>query len=42
MGIVFERAEKLSDVAAQVFDAHMLASITMRPVALLLNKECLR
>lgn len=42
LGIVYERAEKLSEIASQAFDAHMLASITMRPVALLLNKECLR
>jgi sulfopyruvate decarboxylase subunit alpha len=42
MGIVYERAEKLSEVKAQIFDAHMLAGITMRPVALVLNKECLR
>ncbi|SRR5581483_6044583 len=42
MGIVYEHADKLSDVEAQIFDAHMLTSITMRPVALLLNKECLR
>jgi len=42
MGIVYELAEKLSEVKTQVFDAHMLASISRRPVALLLNKECLR
>jgi len=42
MGIVYEVADKLSDVTAQIFDAHMLTSITMRPVALVLNKECLR
>lgn len=42
LGIVYERAEKLAEVKQQVFDSHMLASITMRPVALLLNKECLR
>ena len=42
MGIVYERADKLSEVRAQVHDAHMLAHITKRPVALLLNKECLR
>jgi sulfopyruvate decarboxylase subunit alpha len=40
--IVHERAERLSEVKDQVFNAHMLASITRRPVALLLNKECLR
>lgn len=42
LGIVYEIADKLSDVKTQVFDAHMLAHISMRPVALLLNKECLR
>lgn len=42
LGIQYELAEKLSEVTAQIFDAHMLASINMRPVALLLNKECLR
>jgi len=42
LGIVYELAERLSEVKAQLFDAHMLASITRRPVALLLNKECLR
>jgi sulfopyruvate decarboxylase subunit alpha len=42
LGITYEPAEKVSEIKAQVFDAHMLASITMRPVALLLNKECLR
>lgn len=42
LGIVYESAEKLSEVTEQVFDAHMLASISMRPVAVLLNKECLR
>ena len=42
MGIVYELADKLSQVKNQVFEAHMLARITMRPVALLLNKECLR
>jgi sulfopyruvate decarboxylase subunit alpha len=42
MGIVYERAEKLSEVRAQVLDAQNLASISMRPVAVLLNKECLR
>jgi sulfopyruvate decarboxylase subunit alpha len=42
LGIVYEHADKLSEVKTQVFDAHMLATISMRPVALLLNKECLR
>ena len=42
LGIVYEHGDKLSEVASQIFDAHMLASITMRPVAVLLNKECLR
>jgi sulfopyruvate decarboxylase subunit alpha len=42
LGILYEAADKLSEVKKQVFDAHMLASISMRPVALLLNKECLR
>lgn len=42
LGIVYELADKLSEVKQQVFDAHMLASITRRPVALVLNKECLR
>lgn len=42
MGIVYELADKLSEVKKQVFDAHILASISRRPVALLLNKDCLR
>lgn len=42
LGILYERADKVDEVTAQVLDAHMLASITRRPVALLLNKECLR
>lgn len=42
LGIIYEPAEKLSEIRTQVFDAHMLARISMRPVALLLNKECLR
>ena len=42
MGIVYEIADKLGEVKTQVFDAHMLSRIAMRPVALLLNKECLR
>jgi sulfopyruvate decarboxylase subunit alpha len=42
LGIVYEIADKLSDFKTQVFDAHMLAHISMRPAALLLNKECLR
>ena len=42
MGIVYELADTVSEVKSQVFDAHMLASITRRPVALVLNKECLR
>jgi sulfopyruvate decarboxylase subunit alpha len=42
LGIVYERAEKLSEVSTQVLDCHALARITKRPVAVLLNKECLR
>ena len=42
LGIVYERAEKLSEIKAQMSDAHTLASISRRPVALVLNKECLR
>jgi sulfopyruvate decarboxylase subunit alpha len=42
LGIVYEVADELSEVKTQVFDAHMLASISRRPVALLLNKGCLR
>jgi sulfopyruvate decarboxylase subunit alpha len=42
MGIVYEVAERVSEVTTQVFDAHMLASISRRPVAIVLNKECLR
>jgi sulfopyruvate decarboxylase subunit alpha len=42
MGIAYELAEKLGEVRTQVLDAQVLASISRRPVALLLNKECLR
>ena len=42
LGLMYERAEKLSEVAAQVRECQALATITKRPVALLLNKECLR
>lgn len=42
LGIAYELADRLSEVQAQVFDAQMLASISKRPVALLLNKDCLR
>ena len=42
LGISYEVADTLSDVKSQVLDAQTLANISMRPVALLLNKECLR
>lgn len=42
LGFVYERAEKLSEVRTQVLECQALATITKRPVALLLNKECLR
>jgi len=42
LGLVYERAEKLSEVRTQVLECQALARITKRPVALLLNKECLR
>lgn len=42
MGLIYERAEKLSEVRSQILDAQALATISMRPVAVLLNKECLR
>ncbi|MBI4322121.1 MAG: sulfopyruvate decarboxylase subunit alpha [Chloroflexi bacterium] len=42
MDVVYEVATKLSDVKSQIQDAQTWTSISKRPVAVVLNKECLR